>query len=409
MFTCYNYRMKRLLADSGWVLIGQVITSVTAFAGMSYLAWILPQETMGEYRYILSIVTILAISTLPGLDTALVRSTARGFDNQLGILTLYKMKWGSIGSAVGIVFAAYYALAGNMTLAGGFIIASALIPLYGSFFNYFFYIQGRQEFARAAIINAVTRILFLAILIAGVWVFPNSMGAIGVFMVAVIVSHMMGYWYVQRTTVRSDGLPDNEVTGYGKRLTWLGSWSIIAVNIDKVLVWFFLGPIPVAVYTIATLLPLESIRIGRIFSQVLLPRFSGDHQHYTSWAFIKRLLALELVLVMGWLLFAIIARPLFELFFPAYLESVPYAIIAMLIMLSAPVYIIRSYFTGQQSHHELNILLIGIPILKTVILTVGLWQYGLWGAIWAMVIGGCTEVIISIYLFQQSNQQSVRL
>ena len=56
------------LARGGfWLTLGQVISSLSAFLLAIAFANLLPKETYGEYKYILSIASILAIPTLTGM------------------------------------------------------------------------------------------------------------------------------------------------------------------------------------------------------------------------------------------------------------------------------------------------------------------------------------------------------
>lgn len=393
--------MKSLFRDSTWVLLGQLVTSLTAFAVITVLANMLEPEDFGLYRFVLSVVTILAITNLPGLDTALVQSTAKGFRNSFTYVARTKAVFSLLGSLAACLLATYYWLTGAMLLASAFALVAIFLPLYGTFFIYFFYLQGRKEFGRAALIQAIGRVVFATAMIGFVCIFPSALIALFGFLAGTVLMQYAGYVWVLRQQKKRLEKPienDPNIISYGKHLTLLGTANIIAVNIDKVITWYVLGPVATAIYTVATLLPLESIRIGRIMSQVLLPRFS-ENSTIDLRSFLKRIALVEIILFAGWLTFALVASFFFSLFFPDYAKSVPYAIVAGLIVLTAPAYIIRSYFTATKSEDTLKILLIGVPIIKTLLLVILIFPYGLWGAIWAMVIGGLLEIAISLYLF----------
>ena len=143
--------MVYLFRNSLWVFVGQAATSLSAFIVMVVLANLVDKETYGEYRYIISAIALLAIFTLPGLDTALTQSTARGFEGQLHTAVHTKIRWGLVATVIAWTMGGYYAYQGNNGLALSFAVVGTLMPVYGAYFTYFFFLQGKQRFAEAAI------------------------------------------------------------------------------------------------------------------------------------------------------------------------------------------------------------------------------------------------------------------
>ena len=381
--------------------LGQLVTSLTAFLVITVIASLLTPEEFGLYRFVLSVLLIVGIANLPGLDTAIIQSTAKGYENSLEAVARYKMKWSLWGSAASLCFAAYYFIFGNTILGTSFIIVSALLPFYGSFFVYFFYLQGRERFGEAAFIQGITRVLFVLFALGGIYLYPNAVVALALFLIGTIVSQFAGYMYVRRKYLLendTESKADPELYAYGKKLTLLGSANIVATNIDKVITWYVLGPVATAIYTIATLLPLESIRIGRIMSQVMLPRFSKNNRINIR-DFLIKLLLIEACLFICWVIYALGVELFFSIFFSQYLDAVGYTIVAGLIILTAPAYIMRSYFTARKEEETLKIVLIGIPVVKTLLLLVLIYPYGVWGAITAFVLGGVFEVMLTSFYF----------
>jgi len=68
------------LTQGSYLSIGHVISIICGFLLSIAFARFLPKEIYGQYRYILSVVAILAIFTLPGLKTAITQAVARGFE-----------------------------------------------------------------------------------------------------------------------------------------------------------------------------------------------------------------------------------------------------------------------------------------------------------------------------------------
>ena len=69
-----------LVRGSFWLVIGSVASMLIGLLLSILYARYLPKETYGSYRYVLSIVSMVGIFSLPGFGTAITRSSARGFD-----------------------------------------------------------------------------------------------------------------------------------------------------------------------------------------------------------------------------------------------------------------------------------------------------------------------------------------
>lgn len=393
--------MVYLFHSSFWVFVGQLATSLSAFIVMVVLANLTSKDTLGEYRYMISVISILMIFTLPGLDTALVQSTARGHEGQLNTAVRTKMLYGLLASGISLIAASYYLLHGNSVLALSYFVVAILMPLFGAYFTYFFFLQGKQRFAEASLTQAGGRIIFLGIMIGTAIIQPTTTALITAFLLSTIVAQYVGSWWTNRRYVQKNN-PDDQLISYGKHLSLLGAAGIVATNIDKVLTWYLLGAVPTALYSIATLLPLESIRVGRMLAQALLPKFSAMQSvHKQHAAVLQKILMFMVVLGLGWALYALCAPWFFQIFFPDYVEIVPHTIVAMAIIFTTPVYVIRSLFTSQKYTRALNRTLIDVPVVKTILFILGMIYGGLWGAIVMFVIGGLLELIYNLYFLSR--------
>lgn len=400
--------MVYLFNNSFWVFVGQAATSVTAFVVMVVLANLLSKEVLGEYRFIISAITILSVFTLQGMNPAVVQSVAKGYKLNLEEIIATKFKWGLMGMIVTAGISLYYAFQGNESLSIAFLVVALALPFYGLYFLYFFYLQGQQKFAQASITQAIGRIFFMIVMLGAALFTPTLVPLTAAFLITTIVGQYGGYvWMKKRTTNTND--EDPELASYAKEITILGAFPLIAANIDKILVWNMLGAVPLAIYAIALIFPQESFRLGRIVSQVVLPRLSRDGAKIMVVPFIKKLLIFEGVMVLGWMFYAVSAPLLFSIFFPTYMESVMISVVAMLALLTMPIYLIRQFFIAHKFKKELNRVLVVTPILQTAILYFGLLWFGIAGAIFAFVIGGFLELMIGcFYLYKIHNSRQAR-
>ena len=389
----YNVTMKKLLTGSVWVLMGQLATSVSAFLVMIVFANTLPKEVFGEYRFIISVVAVLAIFTLPGMDTALVQSTAKKYDGQLDFITKTKIRYGLIGSLGSLLISGYYFLNGNSSLSLAFGLIALLMPLYGTYFCYYFYLQGKQRFDQASIIQALSRIFFVAVMITSVFLFESAPFLALVFVIATIISQIAGYLWTRNT--QKEKIIDLEIISYGKHITLLGFMPIFAINFDKIFVWNQLGATEVAIYSIAMLLPQETARVGRIVGQVMLPEIAQKKESSINPIYIfKKLFLLELILICLWIGYYFTEPLLFSTFFPDYLDAGKLSVLGMLALLFAPIYIIRSFFIAHKLKKQLNCIFIFVPLFQSVLLLCLVPLFGITGAVYSFLGALLFEMIL---------------
>src|SRR3989344_7039026 len=90
--------MVYLTKGGTWLLLGQLISSISTFLLVIAFANLIPKETFGTYKYILSLTAILLIPSLPGMNTAVNMASTRNLDGTLLLALKTKMRWGLLSS-----------------------------------------------------------------------------------------------------------------------------------------------------------------------------------------------------------------------------------------------------------------------------------------------------------------------
>ena len=75
--------MVYLAKGASWLTSGQIISSFAIVLLAIAFANLIPRETYGTYKYVISVVGALSIFTLPGINTAVVQAVARHNDKCL--------------------------------------------------------------------------------------------------------------------------------------------------------------------------------------------------------------------------------------------------------------------------------------------------------------------------------------
>jgi len=153
--------MVYLARGSFWLGSGQITSSVVIFSLAIAFANLIPKETYGTYKYVLSITGLLTILTLRGMDSAVLQSVARNFEGVLIPALKTKIKWGILSAVSGIGIAIYYYINGNNTLAISFLIASGFSPFMDSFGIYNALLNGKKLFHLSSIMRRSAKLVVL--------------------------------------------------------------------------------------------------------------------------------------------------------------------------------------------------------------------------------------------------------
>lgn len=391
--------MVYLASGSFWLSIGTFMASVSSFLLAIAFANLVAPETFGSYKYVLSVAGVLAISVLPGIDTALQRAVARGHEGSLMPTFRAKLRWGSLGSLAALGIAAYYFLHADPTLALAFVLVSLFLPFVDTFTVYDDLLRGRQAFARSAVLSAVAQVVTTVALVLAIYLHPTLVWMLGVYLLSWTLVRGLLLIYVLRTDPPND-VRDEAAVAYGKHLSVMKASSIVAGSLGSILLFQTIGGTALAVFTLA-LAPIEQVR-GWLASieTLLLPKLSGDSWKLTSTRnLLRRTWPFFAMLALGVIVYILLAPLFFSLLFPKYAVAVPYSQAYAPTLLITAFNIVLTAVLRAKSQVRMLYVASAVSLGATVIFTIPLaYVWGIAGLISAIYIAKILECAAMVYL-----------
>lgn len=391
--------MIYLAKGGSWLTLDKTVRVFTGLALATAFANLIPQDTYGTYKYVISAAGIISAFTLSGVGIAITRSVARGFDGAFREGAKARLKW-SIGIvAVGVGTALYYYLQGNITLAAGMVMIAAFYPIIGYGGVYQNFLDGKKDFKRKSLYQIGTEIFEVGTLVAVLFLTNNVLWVLLAFFVTNSISAMIFYIRSLKVYQPSDETEPGMIS-YSKHLTAINIFHKITRHIDKILVWHYLGAVELAIYAFAEL-PVSKIRtmLGSV-QQMALPKFSEKKLSTLQDTLSYKVILMTLGFLGVAVLYILIAPFFFDLLFPQYMEAVPYTqIYALAIVLFAG----RIYEKVLEAHMQTKWLYISqfsSNVAKIVALLVLLPIYGIWGAVISLLIWESFRVILAYIGFK---------
>ena len=265
--------MVYLFHGSFWLVVGQIFSSFSSFILVIAFANLLPKETYGIYKYVLTIVGVLCIPNLRNMNISIAQSVAQGNEGTAieGIKT--KIKWGLLGGLGAIILGCYYFYNDNHVLGIMLMICASFIPLKDSFGAYGSILNGKKDFRRITIYSTVPTIISTLLTIIILFATHN---------IYYVLFFYFSFWTIINYILLKITLkihPLNKIVDpksikYGKDVSFMAIVSNVSGYFDKLLIFHYLGAGSIASYSIA-MAPISQITslLGGI-NTLALPKFS---------------------------------------------------------------------------------------------------------------------------------------
>ena len=390
------------LAKGGfWLTSGQIISvGITLLLSIAF-ANLLPPATYGVYKFLLSIVGILTVFTLHGINSAVTQAVAQGYEGSLISGLKSKLRWGSLGSLAALGIFLYYFLRDNDTLASGFLIAALFVPFFETLTIYFSYLTGKKAFKSSAKYKIMGDAVLALILISVLFITKNPLLILFVYLAITTISRFV----FLKLTLKN--FPPNkeenpQTIPYGKHLSLMGVIKVVAGNLDSILIWHFLNPISLAVYNFALLPVLQISATLQNLSALALPKFSTAAEGEIKSRIFNKTIRFSLFLmpfVLGYMIFAPL---LYKLIFPQYSDSVFYSQIFALSILLAPSILLSTFLQAKMKTKQLYLLQLLTPLSQIVFLLILLPAFGITGAVFSLLCAQIFNFILATILIKTS-------
>jgi O-antigen/teichoic acid export membrane protein len=390
--------MVYLASGTVWVIIGNIGAAVMALGTAVAFANLLSKETYGTYQYVLSGVALISLLALPGMKNAVSYAVSHNKDASFLEVVREKIAWGFLASFAAISVALYYYVNHNYLLTSAFAAVACFLPFWEAYGYYVPYLQGKREFGAITLYELAVQAINAAAIIA-VMLFSHSLL---VLLLAYFASWTIGRLYFFKRALKKYP-PNNErdpaTIGYGKHLSIMSILSALASNADKLLIWQFLGPAEVAIYTFALTVPSRITNSLASINRLYFPKAATRPLSEIRTVIVRRVLLLTAATTTIAVVYALLAPLLFELFFPKYLEAVPFTQILGVLVALQPFSLLVTALSAHAQKKELYIYNTVSPILQLGLYVILIPLYGVLGAALSITITQFVECLLVVGLF----------
>jgi O-antigen/teichoic acid export membrane protein len=389
----FGFDARYYISGNFWITAQQGIAITGGFITTVAFARILPPETFGAYKYILSLAGIVGIFSLTGMKTALTRTIARGTE-ELFIPAVRTFALWTIPSAlIMLAMSGYYGYMGNYTYMWALGIAAVLQPLWHTCNLYISYLQGKKEFRLLSLYQTITDTTITMILIAAIFITENLLTLI--ILHFSVNSLLSLFFFLSLYPTKKQRTEISETALFARHLSVAELLTNGTQYVDKILVFQLLGPSELALYTIAVTLP-EKIRssIRANIGNLALPKMA-EHESFTETykLCIKKIPALFILVIIITFVYILTAPSLLLFLFPEYADAISLSQLHALSILSVPIILFLKALNAHQKHIAIYTQNLASGTIRMSCIFLG----GIWGGLNGIVIGHLTGYYLTFF------------
>lgn len=384
-----------------WSAISQVVITLSILALSIVISQHLPKEMYGEYKYVLSIVSLFSIFTLSGLGTSVLQSTARGFDSALVEGFRASLRWSILVFVGALTLASYYLFHDNYRLGLGILIGGSLSPFIAATGLATSFLVAKKDFRTLVLRGSIPSAFIPAVaLMLTALLTDNPLAFVVVYFFTNAIAYFYLFWYTTRLYRSNLAHKDPGMLSYAKHLSFMGILGGFANNLDQILLFQYVGPAQLAIYNFAIGIPDQLKGPLKQLDGMLQARFANHlPQNIRDNMRTKSLLLLAFAFVFC-ALYIPFAPYLFSLLFPNYMEAVPYSQLYVLHLLTLPFAPSGSYLLSKRLIKEQYINGLFSNIFRILFIAIGVIWWGLMGLIVAIIASRFAGGLVSYILYR---------
>ncbi len=397
--------MVYLARAGGWLAFARVIAGIAGLLATFALATILPPESFGTYKFVLSLFGIIAAFSLSGIGTAVVQAVARSFEGALRRAYTSSLLWSIPMSLLALLVATYYFINGNELLGSALILIALTAPFIQSGSLFDAYLIGKQDFKAESFLGSLSTIIPLVGAVTIAFFTQDTLWTVAGYLIMNALTNVLLYQFVL-WRYKPNTSEDPETASYGRHLSVMGILGAISFQADRVLVFHELGAVALAVYSLALAVP-QQLRFGsKVLATAALPKLSSNDPEATHQALPRKAFIIFLASFVIAGTYIALAPLFFHTFFPEYASAVVYSQFFALVILFFPSTLYQQYLTARMEKEKLYMLQV-VPFVKIVLVVVFIPLFGMWGAIGSILGVELFRLLLIMYLFTKINPRHV--
>jgi len=264
---------KYFIKNSFWVGIRQIITLAVGLLVSVAFTRLVTKELYGNYELILSILSLVSITAISGLNPAIIRAVARGHEGSYPKAVKISFLWSFLGSAIVFIIGGFYFFYQSEAVGIVILASSIFFPFLYGLSHWEALFSGQERFDLATKFSALQTIISGLATAFVIFLFPDKL-------IIIALAHFLlssGFnilFYKKSLSFLKNRKTEKGTMSYGYFLTKISILSVIAGHLDKIIVGIFLGPQELAIYAIGINFSKKILDLIKNFFSITTPKIA---------------------------------------------------------------------------------------------------------------------------------------
>lgn len=389
------------LARGGfWSVSTFLFSSILGFGLTLIFANFFSKESYGIYKYIFSIYNILGAFTFSSLGILIIQAVANGKEGVLRKSLDYSLRWNIPFAIITLGVAVYYYFNENLAMAVAFVFISLLAPLIASYNVYSSFLNGKKDFKLISISNGVSSIISSVVTFFLIIYTKNPIYIVIGYFITNAAASAFFYHYTLNKYKPNNEFEEGSLS-MGKHFSLMNIFTVISQNIDKILIFHFLGGASLAIYAFAQAPVNQMASLFKLAGPIYTPRILEKTKEENKRELPKKFFRIALVMILPVVGYILIAPYFYKIFFPQYIEAIIYSQFYVLTLLTFGkkfIAIPMPVYFSKKIQYQMSII---NPLIDLVPKLVLLYFFGLAGAIVASLVSNLLITTVSFYFFKR--------
>ncbi|HIQ39174.1 MAG TPA: polysaccharide biosynthesis protein [Methanothermococcus okinawensis] len=379
-----------------WLGVGRIFLLIKGFLLSVILANMLPKKAFGEYSFVMTILILAGIFALPGMGVAVIQAVTRGYEGTYfkALREVFKYSW--IGSLFLLGLSIYEYYLGNFNLSVIFAILSSLFPFYSisGYYSYFF--NGKKRFDILAKTTSLFAVLSTLLVVISLIITRSVFWIVIVMVLSQIL--ICGYFSISyvKKFIESNEVDPSSIK-FGKNISKSMVLSGIATNFDSLVIAHFLNFSDLAVFKVIMTLPSQFELLVNTFSPLILPKMASSNLNKKDVLIHFKKFFLMIV---GLIVIYVITAPvIYYILYPKYFEYTWLSLLYSLTFINFLYLLPYNYLIKEKKRELINKFNILSALLLMVLSFIGVFYYGVFGAVMARVIYSVVAILLITLIF----------
>jgi len=397
---------KNNLKDSSYGMGNLLVASLDGFFLNILLVRYLSIEDLGNYKLFFSIINILILFSINGLGTSITKAVAKRFKGFFKQAVKIRALFSLIASLVLIVLALSYYRGSDIKIA--LLVVSLIVPIYFGFNSWEAYLYGEKRFKSIFLRNTLIGGTRFAVCATILFFYRNYLFVIFAYLLIVSIYNLIFYFLISNKN-KDEEISDDikkEYIRHGFKLTGASAVSVIAKNIERIILDSVSSATMVGIYSIVNVFPNFIKNSLKILVNVPTVKLAARTEKENRRIIRRGLILISssglLIFAVFWFLTPVLLRFFFKVDDP---NIIFYGKLLLIPIIFMPTNLTIKYMCSYQGSGTIFFKLFTvIDIIKLCLLAIFIPLFKIEGIIIALILAEFIAFIILLTWFIRSNK-----